>query len=60
MCFSHYLTGVGKTSLIHLICHREVLSNPSWTVGCNVEVKVCERCVNATVGWDNLYNCECV
>ena len=32
--------GVGKTSLVHLICHGEVLTNPSSTVGCNVEVKV--------------------
>ena len=32
--------GVGKTSLVHLICHKEVFSSPSWTVGCSVEVKV--------------------
>ena len=31
--------GVGKTSLVHLICHKEVFSSPSWTVGCSVEVK---------------------
>lgn len=40
LSFFHWHAGVGKTSLIHLICRREVLSNPSWTVGCNVEVKV--------------------
>ncbi len=36
---SHGL-GVGKTSLVHVICHKEALSNPGWTVGCSVEVKV--------------------
>ena len=33
-------TGVGKTSLVHLICHNEPTSNPNWTIGCSVEVKV--------------------
>ncbi len=32
--------GVGKTSLVTLICHGEVLSSQAWTIGCNVEVKV--------------------
>jgi len=31
-------TGVGKTSLVHLLCSGKVLTNPSWTVGCNFEV----------------------
>ena len=39
-CLSLSSAGVGKTSLVHLICHGEVLTNPSSTVGCNVEVKV--------------------
>ena len=39
-CLSLSSAGVGKTSLVHLICHAEVLTNPSSTVGCNVEVKV--------------------
>lgn len=33
-------SGVGKTSLIHLISQQEVLKNPSWTIGCTVNVKV--------------------
>ena len=33
-------TGVGKTSLVHLICHTEVLKKTSWTIGASVEVKV--------------------
>ncbi len=40
------LPGVGKTSLVHRICHREPLSNPAWTVGCSVEVKVRGRSVS--------------
>lgn len=35
-------SGVGKTSLVHLIAHNEPLKSPSWTVGCNVEVKLHE------------------
>lgn len=35
-------TGVGKTSLTHLICHQQPISNPSWTIGCSVEVKLHE------------------
>ncbi|KAK7108236.1 rab-like protein 3 isoform X2 [Littorina saxatilis] len=32
-------SGVGKTSLVHLICHNEPCHNPSATIGCSVEVK---------------------
>ncbi|XP_015178786.1 PREDICTED: rab-like protein 3 [Polistes dominula] len=35
-------SGVGKTSLTHLICHQQPISNPSWTIGCSVEVKLHE------------------
>ncbi|XP_075233487.1 rab-like protein 3 isoform X2 [Lycorma delicatula] len=35
-------SGVGKTSLTHLIAQHEPISNPSWTVGCSVEVKLHE------------------
>ncbi|XP_046979275.1 rab-like protein 3 [Schistocerca americana] len=35
-------SGVGKSSLVHLICHNQPISNPSWTVGCSVEVKLHE------------------
>ncbi len=39
--------GVGKTSLVHLICHGEVLSSLSWTIGCSVDVKVYKcSCIN--------------
>ena len=33
-------SGVGKTSLVHLICRSEVLKKPNWTIGCSVDVKV--------------------
>ncbi|XP_067896928.1 rab-like protein 3 isoform X2 [Heterodontus francisci] len=33
-------SGVGKSSLVHLLCHNQVLGNPSWTVGCSVDVRV--------------------
>lgn len=33
-------SGVGKTSLVHQICHGSVLADPSWTVGCATEVKL--------------------
>ncbi|MED6268991.1 Rab-like protein 3, partial [Characodon lateralis] len=33
-------SGVGKSSLVHLICQNQVLGNPSWTVGCSVDVRV--------------------
>lgn len=36
------MTGVGKTSLSHLICEQKPIRNPSWTVGCTVEVKLHE------------------
>uniref|UniRef100_A0A1B6G0S0 Rab-like protein 3 n=1 Tax=Cuerna arida TaxID=1464854 RepID=A0A1B6G0S0_9HEMI len=35
-------SGVGKSSLTHLVCHNEPISNPSWTVGCSLEVKLHE------------------
>lgn len=35
-------SGVGKTSLTHLICQQHPIGNPSWTVGCSVEVKLHE------------------
>ncbi|XP_008549033.1 rab-like protein 3 isoform X2 [Microplitis demolitor] len=35
-------SGVGKTSLSHLICEQKPIRNPSWTVGCTVEVKLHE------------------
>lgn len=35
-------SGVGKTSLTHLICQQQPISNPSWTIGCSVEVKLHE------------------
>ena len=33
-------TGVGKTSLVHILCHDDVLSNPAYTIGCSVEVRL--------------------
>lgn len=35
-------SGVGKTSLTHLICQQQPIGNPSWTVGCSIEVKLHE------------------
>ncbi|XP_065076304.1 rab-like protein 3 isoform X2 [Ochlerotatus camptorhynchus] len=35
-------SGVGKTSLTHLIANNEALTSPGWTVGCAVEVKLHE------------------
>lgn len=35
-------SGVGKTSLVHHICHNETLSSPGWTIGCTAEVKLYE------------------
>lgn len=35
-------SGVGKSSVVHLICHLEPVNNPSWTIGCSVEVKLHE------------------
>ena len=36
------LTGVGKSSLVHLISHGQPLGNSSWTIGCSVDVKLHE------------------
>lgn len=33
-------SGVGKTSLVHLLCHNDVLTNPTYTIGCSVEVRL--------------------
>jgi Rab-like protein 3 len=35
-------SGVGKSSLMHLIVHHEVLKNTNWTIGCSVDVKLHE------------------
>ncbi|CAI2180051.1 10016_t:CDS:2 [Funneliformis geosporum] len=32
--------GVGKTSLVHILCHNEALRHPSYTIGCTVDVKI--------------------
>eukprot|EP01129_Flabellula_baltica_P013686 TRINITY_DN6406_c0_g1_i2.p1 TRINITY_DN6406_c0_g1~~TRINITY_DN6406_c0_g1_i2.p1 ORF type:complete len:225 (+),score=35.30 TRINITY_DN6406_c0_g1_i2:385-1059(+) len=29
---------VGKTSFLHLLCKKRVLLNPSWTIGCDVQL----------------------
>lgn len=34
-------SGVGKTALVHLLCYNKALVNPSWTVGCSVDLIVC-------------------
>ena len=31
---------MGKTSLVHLLCHNDVLVNPAYTIGCSVEVRL--------------------
>jgi len=31
-------SGAGKTSLVHQLCYRSVLTNPRWTVGCKCDV----------------------
>mmetsp|Transcript_132005 Transcript_132005/g.228787 ORF Transcript_132005/g.228787 Transcript_132005/m.228787 type:complete len:343 (-) Transcript_132005:1940-2968(-) len=36
-------SGVGKSSLVHLLCHNEVLKSPQTTIGCRVSVKVRQR-----------------
>lgn len=33
-------SGVGKSSLIHLICHSTILSSAQWTIGCSIDVKI--------------------
>lgn len=35
-------SGVGKSSLVHALCHGVPINNPSWTVGCSVDVKLHE------------------
>jgi Rab-like protein 3 len=35
-------SGVGKSSLMHLIVHHEVLKKTNWTIGCSVDVKLHE------------------
>jgi Rab-like protein 3 len=35
-------SGVGKTSLVHLICHNQTVSNASWTIGTSIEIKLHE------------------
>lgn len=37
-------SGVGKSSLIHLICHLSVLNSAQWTIGCSIYVKLHENC----------------
>lgn len=32
-------SGVGKSSLVHLICHSKPMTSSSWTIGCSVDVK---------------------
>lgn len=35
------MTGVGKTSFVHTVCHDQPLSSPPpVTVGCHIEIKV--------------------
>ncbi|XP_014773972.1 rab-like protein 3 isoform X3 [Octopus bimaculoides] len=36
------LRGVGKTSLVQLLCHGEATNNPAYTIGCSVEVALHE------------------
>jgi len=36
-------SGVGKTSLVHLVCHGDILKNAIQTIGCNIEVKLHEH-----------------
>ncbi len=35
-------SGVGKTSLVHLITHQEILKKSNCTIGCSVDVKLHE------------------
>ena len=37
-------SGVGKSSLIHLICHSQTLSSAQWTIGCSIDVKLHNDC----------------
>lgn len=36
-------SGVGKTSLVNLICHSTVLNSAPSTIGCSIEVKLYEN-----------------
>lgn len=36
-------SGVGKSSLIHLICHSRILNSAQWTIGCSIDVKLYEN-----------------
>ena len=38
--FVYIPPGVGKTCLVHLICHSQALHNVSSTTGCSVEMKL--------------------
>ncbi|KAL5010096.1 hypothetical protein ScPMuIL_012401 [Solemya velum] len=42
-------SGVGKTSLVQRICLNEASTNPGWTIGCSVEVKLHEYKVGTPV-----------
>ncbi|KAF7490340.1 Rab-like protein 3 [Sarcoptes scabiei] len=33
-------SGVGKSSLVHLICHSKAISSTQWTIGCLIDVKL--------------------
>lgn len=33
-------SGVGKSSLIHLICQASTLNSAQWTIGCSIDVKL--------------------
>ncbi|CAH8557440.1 unnamed protein product [Schistosoma turkestanicum] len=33
-------SGVGKTTLVHLICNQQTLPHPSYTIGCSVDIKI--------------------
>lgn len=52
-----FIAGVGKTSLVHLICHNEPQSNPSATIGCSVEVKVTQLFGMKVFCWPKLFTC---
>src|SRR5699024_608648 len=33
-------SGVGKSSLVHLICHSKTVTSTQWTIGCSIDVKL--------------------
>ena len=33
-------SGVGKSSLVHLICHSEAIRSTQWTIGCSVDINM--------------------